>query len=72
MDILAKTWFQRNPSPGEHNLFALTIRGDSIRAEQEQCLLRRKLDALPDYIVELANSQICRNEVFFLVNVWYV
>lgn len=70
--ILTKKKFQHKRFPGDHNSSALTIGGNSIGAEQEQCLLRRKLDALTDYIVELTDSQICRDEVFFLVNVWYV
>jgi hypothetical protein len=36
--------------------------------EDEDGLLRRQLDALSNYIYELANREICRDEIFLLVD----
>lgn len=50
----------------------LTIGRDCIRTEQEQCLLWCKLDTLPNHIMKLSHSQVCRYKILLFVNIWYV
>ena len=36
--------------------------------EDEDCLLGGELDALADYVDELADSEVCRDEILLLVD----
>lgn len=49
--------------------FELTIWRNWIGTEQKQCFLWCKFDTFTNHIMKLTNSQICRYEVFLLIDV---
>ena len=42
--------------------------GEYLVHEDEDGLLRGQLDPFPDHVDELANGEICRDKIFFLVD----
>jgi hypothetical protein len=46
--------------------------GKNLIDENEDGLFGGELDALADHVDELANGEVCRDEIFFLVDSRYI